>query len=271
MSWEVILEYLIKTGTSWGIKLLKAIVVLIIALKLIGWVKKWLRKSPRLDKLDPSLRTFLCSFVSIGLYVLLIIVMAGMIGIPATSFITILASCGVAVGLALQGSLSNFAGGLMLLFFKPFKVGDYIEACGEAGTVTEITVVYTVLLTPDNKRITLPNGTLTNSTIENYSAEEIRRVDLSINTAYECDIEQVKAIVTELASAHPMVLAEPETMVRVTAHSDSALTYTVRAWCKTDDYWDVYFDLTESIKKAFDQNNIAIPYPQMDIHVKNDK
>ena len=271
MDWDVIINYLMQLVTSWGIKLLKAIVVLVIALKLIGWAKKWLKKSPKLDKLDPGVRTFLSSFVSIGLYVLLIIVMAGMIGIPATSFITILASCGVAIGLALQGSLSNFAGGLMILLFKPFKVGDFIEACGESGTVTEITVVYTVLLTPDNKRITLPNGTLTNSTIENYSAEDIRRVDLTVNTAYDCDIEKVKAIVTDLAAAHPMALAEPAPQVRLSAHGESALTYTVRVWCKTENYWDVYFDMTESVKKAFDQNKIAIPYPQMDIHVKNDK
>lgn len=271
MNWESVLNYLMQVVTSLGLTILKAIVVLVVGLKLIGWVKKWLKNSSKLDKIDPSLRTFLSSFASIGLYILLVIVMAGIVGIPATSFITVLASCGVAIGLALQGSLSNFAGGLMLLLFKPFKVGDFIEACGESGTVTEITVVYTVLLTPDNKRITLPNGTLTNSTIENYSAEELRRVDLEFNTAYDCDIEQVKEIIGQLVEEHPMALAEPQPMVRLAAHGDSALTYKVRVWCKNEDYWNVYFDLTESVKKAFDQNAISIPYPQMDVHVKNDK
>ncbi len=268
MNWNAILNYLLQVATSWGIKLLEAIVVLVVGLKLIGWLKKFIKKSPKLDKLDPGVRTFLSSFASIGLYVVLIIVLAGIIGIPATSFITILASCGVAIGLALQGSLSNFAGGLMILLFKPFKVGDYIEACGESGTVTEITVVYTVLLTVDNKRITLPNGTLTNSTIENYSAEELRRVDLTFNTAYDCDMEKVKDVLTKQAEAHSLVLQDPAPMVRLSAHGDSALTYTVRVWCKNEDYWTVHFDLTESIKAAFDANDIAIPYPQMDVHVK---
>ena len=271
MNWETILNYLIQLATSWGIALLKAIVVLIVGLKLIGWVKKWLKSSPKLDKLDPGIRTFLSSFVTIGLYVLLVVIIAGLIGIPATSFITILASCGVAIGLALQGSLSNFAGGLMILLFKPFKVGDYIEVAGEAGVVAEVTVVYTVLLTVDNKRVTLPNGTITNAVIENYTAENLRRVDLEFSTAYSCDIEQVKAVITKLAEDHPLALAEPAPMVRVCGHKDSALAYTVRVWCKTEDYWDVYFDLLEGVKKAFDQHNITIPYPQMDVHVKNDK
>lgn len=270
MNWETILNYLIQLATTWGIKLLGAIIVLVVALKIISAIKKFIKNSPKLDKVDPGVRSFLGSFVSIALYIMLVIVIAGMIGIPATSFITILASCGVAIGLALQGSLSNFAGGLMILIFKPFKVGDFIEVCGETGTVAEITVVYTVLLTTDNKRITIPNGTLTNSVIENYSAESLRRVDLTVNTAYSCDIEQVKAVVTKLAENHPLALAEPAPQVRVSAHSDSSLTYVVRVWCKTEDYWTVFFDLTEGIKKAFDENGIEIPYPQMDVHVKND-
>ena len=271
MDWEVFINYLMQAVASLGLTILKALVVLTVGLKLIKWAKKWLRTSPKLEKMDPGVRTFLDSFASIGLYILLIIVMAGVVGIPATSFITILASCGVAIGLALQGSLSNLAGGLMLLLFKPFKVGDFIETCGESGTVTEITVVYTVLLTPDNKRITLPNGTLTNSTIENYSAEELRRVDLEFNTAYDCDIEQVKEIIGKLAQEHPLTLAEPAPTVRLAVHGESALTYKARMWCKNEDYWDVYFDMTESVKKAFDENAISIPYPQMDVHVKNDK
>lgn len=270
MNWQEILDYLIQLATSWGIKLLEALVLLVVGLKLIKWVKKWLKTSPKLDKLDSGLRSFLCSFATIGLYALLIIVIASVLGIPATSFITILASCGVAIGLALQGSLSNFAGGLMILFFKPFKVGDYIEASGESGVVQEITVVYTVLLTVDNKRVTIPNGGLTNSVIENYSSEELRRVDLTFNVAYDSDVEQVKSIITSLAAAHPLALQNPAPFVRLSAHGDSALSFTARVWCKNVDYWDVYFDLTEGVKKAFDQKGIEIPYPQMDVHVKKD-
>jgi len=269
MNWQTILNYLVQLATSWGIKLLEALVLLVVGLKLVKWLKKWLKESPKLDKLDSGLRSFLVSFSSIILYALLIIVIASILGIPATSFITILASCGVAVGLALQGSLSNFAGGLMILFFRPFKVGDFIEASGETGIVQEITVVYTVLLTLDNKRITIPNGGLTNSVIKNYSSEELRRVDLTFNVAYGSDVEQVKGLIGKLAAAHPLALKEPAPFVRLSAHGDSALTFTTRVWCKNADYWDVYFDLTEGVKKAFDEKGIQIPYPQMDVHVKN--
>jgi len=191
------------------------------------------------------------------------------LGVPVTSFITILASCGVAIGLALQGSLSNFAGGLMILFFKPFKVGDYIEAAGESGTVSEISVVYTVLLTPDNKKITIPNGTLTNSVIENYSSEATRRVDFTFNTGYECDIEKVKELILKIISEHPAALKEPEPFVRLSAHGESSLTYSARVWCNSEDYWNLYFDTIEAVKNAFDENKISIPYPQIDVHVNN--
>ncbi len=270
MDWTKILNFIVEFATSWGIKLLAALFVLIIGLKLIGAFKKWLKTTPKLNKLEPSLRSFLASFSNILLYFVLVITIASILGIPATSFITILASCGVAIGLALQGTLSNFAGGLMLLLFKPFKVGDYVEVAGESGTVAEISVVYTVLLTVDNRRITIPNGSLTNSVIENYSAEETRRVDLTFSTAYDCDIEKTKQVITDVVKAHSLVLSDPAPFVRLSAHGESALTYTVRAWCKTENYWDVNFDLTEQVKEAFDKNGIQIPYPQMDVHVTKD-
>ena len=271
MSWEEFLEYVIKTATSFGFKLLKAVLVFVIMLKIIRSIKKWFRKSPKLDKLDPGVRSFLSSFISIGLSALLVIIMIGMLGVPATSLITVLASCGVAIGLALQGSLSNVAGGVMILLFKPFKVGDFIEVDDDCGTVTEITVVYTILLTPDNKRITIPNGTITNSTIENYSSEPLRRVDLTFRVEAGSDIDQVKEILETLTTAHPLTLADPEPNVRLSEHSDSALTFIARPWCKNEDYWTVHFDLTESVEKAFAENGIVVPRPQMDVHVKNDK
>ncbi|MBQ8682954.1 MAG: mechanosensitive ion channel family protein [Clostridia bacterium] len=267
MDWSAIGSFLLNLATSLGLKLLEAIIILVVGLKLIGWLKKFLKNSPKLNKLDSGLRSFLVSFSSIVLYVLLIITIAMILGVPVTSFITILASCGVAVGLALQGSLSNFAGGIMILLFKPFKVGDFIEAAGETGTVTEITVVYTVLLTPDNKRITVPNGTLTNSVIENYSAEDLRRVDLTFTAAYDCDVEKVKAVIEQVIAVQPQALKEPAPFVRLSKHGDSALEYVARVWCKNADYWTVHFDITENVKKAFDDNNIAIPFPQMDVHI----
>ncbi|MBQ2756415.1 MAG: mechanosensitive ion channel [Oscillospiraceae bacterium] len=256
--------------TSFGIKLLGAIVVLVVGIYLISILCKWINKSHKFDRIDSSLRSFLKSFTKIALYIILIITVAMILGVPATSFLTILASCGVAIGLALQGSLSNLAGGLMILFFKPFKIGDFIEASGESGTVVEISVVYTELLTPDNKRITVPNGTLTNSVIKNYSAEDTRRVDFTFNVAYDSNDETVKKLISEIIQAHPLSLAEPAPVVRLSAHADSSLTYSARVWCKNADYWTVYFDIMEAVKASFDKNGINIPFQQMDIHIKND-
>ncbi len=269
MDWQNILSIISEFATSFGIKLLGAIIIFIAGVKFTSWVSKWLRNSSRLNKLDDSLRSFLASFIKIITYVLIVITVAMILGVPATSFITVLASCGVAIGLALQGSLSNFAGGLMILFFKPFKVGDFIEASGETGTVVEISVVYTELLTLDNKRITMPNGTLTNSIIKNYSSEELRRVDLTFNVAYDSDDQTVKTIIRDIIEAHPQALKDPAPFVRVSEHSDSAITYTVRIWCKNADYWTVYFDILENVKASFDKNNITIPFPQVDIHINN--
>ena len=269
ISCQTFLSLLVQFATSFGIKLLGAILIFIVGLKITSWITKILRTSPKLDKLDVSLRSFLTSFVKIILYVILVITVAMILGVPVTSFITVLASCGVAIGLALQGSLSNFAGGLMILFFKPFKVGDYIEAQGESGTVVGISVVYTELLTPDNKRITVPNGALTNSTIKNYSAEPLRRVDLTFSVAYDSSDEAVKNIINTVIESHPLALKDPAPFVRLSQHGDSALVYVARVWCKNADYWSVYFDILEKVKADFDAEGISIPYPQMDVHIKN--
>lgn len=264
---DTVINYVVEFATSFGFKLVEAIVVLLVGLWLIKIIKKFIKTSPRLDKLDPSLRSFLTSFISLALGIVLVITIVSILGVPATSLLTVLASCGVAIGLALQGSLANFAGGIMILLFKPFKVGDFIEASGESGTVKEITVVYTILVTPDNKCITIPNGTLTNSVIENYSTEDTRRVDLTFNVAYNSDSAKVKEILERLATAHPCALKEPAPFVRLTKQGDSALEYSVRVWCKSSDYWTVNLDLTEQVKEEFDKNGIQIPFPQMDVHI----
>lgn len=266
---EKLTSKLIEFATTSGFKLIAVIVMIIVGLKAIKWLKKWIRTSPRLDKIDSSLRSFAVSFISVVLYAILFITTLMILGVPATSFVAVLTTCAAAIGLALQGSLSNFAGGIMILLFKPFKIGDYIEAAGEAGVVSEISVVYTELLTLDNKRITIPNGTLTNSVIENYSSEELRRVDLTFNTSYKCDVETVKSVISKVIENNPKALKKPEPFVRLSAHSDSALTYTVRIWCKNADYWDVNFDTIENVKKAFDENGIEIPYNQLDVHIDN--
>ncbi len=269
MNWEKISEFIFEFAATWGSKLLGAIVILLVGAKCIKTLCKWIRTSPKLDRLDDGLRSFLVSFSRILLYLLLVITVAMILGVPATSFITILASCGVGIGLALQGSLSNFAGGLMILFFKPFKIGDYIEASGESGTVSEISVVYTEILTVDNKRITIPNGGLTNSVIKNYTAEGLRRVDLTFDASYDDNVDSVKKVIADVVAKNELALTDPAPFIRISECSQSSVKYTVRVWCKTDDYWDVYFDVLEGVKKAFEENGIHIPYQQIDVHVDN--
>lgn len=261
-------EWFVDLMASIGGKLLIALLVLVVGLYIIKRIKRFIKSSHRLDKLDISLRSFLSSFASIALYIVLFITLAMVLGIPVTSFITVLATCGAAIGLALQGALSNFAGGLMILLFKPFKVGDYIEAAGEAGTVSEITVVYTVLLTPDNKQITIPNGSITNAVIENYSAKDTRRVDWLFTADYSCDSDKVKEIIEKVIVSHKSPLKDPKPFVKVSKCADSAVEYTARVWVNSADYWTVYFDVLDGVKKAFQENDIIIPYPQMDVHVK---
>ncbi len=269
MNLEQFVNSILEFATTKGLDLILAVLIVVVGSKIAKWLKKWIRTSDKLEKIDVSLRSFAASFVNVVIYAVLFVTVLMILGVPATSFIAVLTTCAAAIGLALQGSLSNFAGGIMILLFKPFKVGDFIEAAGETGTVSEISVVYTELLTLDNKRITIPNGTLTNSVIENYSSEELRRVDLTFNTAYDCDVETVKKVISKVVEAHPMALKNPEPFVRLSAHGESALTYTVRIWCKNADYWDVNFDVIENVKKAFDENGIKIPYNQIDVHVEN--
>jgi len=268
LDWNKIASFLFELGASIGLKLLASVVVLVVGHKLIKWFKKRVSIPRNQDKSDISVRLFIASFAGVALYVLLFITVAMILGIPTTSFITAIASCGVAIGLAMQGFLSNFAGGIMIMIFKPFQVGDYIETADAAGTVAETTVVYTVLKTPDNKVITIPNGNLTNSVIENYSAVDRRRVDIVFSVAYEADIEEVKGILLGIVEKHPMVFDDPKPFARLSAHGQSSLEFTVRVWCKTDDFWDVKFDILEEVKKTFDQKGIEIPYPQMDVHMK---
>ncbi len=267
MDWEALLTQLGATATDLALKLVGALLILIIGGKLIGFLIKRLNKSKKFSKIDKSVQSFVNSFLKIALWVLLIISAAGVLGIPMSSFVTLLTTAGVAIGLALQGALSNLAGGVIILLFRPFRVGDYIETCGLSGTVEGITVFYTVLLTPDNKRITLPNGTLTNSPILNYSDQEDRRVDLEFSVAYNSDIEQVDEILKQVAEKHEKVKKNPAPFARLLRQDPSALVFVLRAWCESDDYWTVYFDLNEAGKKALDANGIAIPFPQLDVHL----
>lgn len=263
MDWDFIWEQ----ATAFGGKLILAVLALGIGLLLIKYLLRFLGKTFEAKNLDVSLRPFLLSLIKVTLWILLGITVASMLGAQMTSFIAILGSAGLAVGLALQGSLSNFAGGVLILLLKPFKVGDYIEAAGYSGAVEEIQMFYTILVTPDNKKIIVPNSNMSNSGTVNYSAKPLRRVDFTFGVGYDDDLGKVKNLLEEIAQADPLVLEVPAPLIVVAQHDASSVNLYYRVWCKTEDYWTVYFQTMERVKVAFDENNIGIPYPQMDVHL----
>lgn len=251
-----------------GLRIVFGIILLFVGSKLIKLLMKGFDKGKRKGKrkLDKSVHSFLRSFLKIILYILLYSAVAYLWGVPTTAFVTVFTTIGVAIGFSAQGVLANFAGGILILVFHPFKVGDYIE-CGEvSGTVKDITVIYTILTSGDNKKITIPNGTLTNSNVINYSARTERRVDLVVSASYEDDIDKVEKVLSEVASKNPLVLKDPAPIARLSAHNADSLDYHFRVWCKSEDYWEVYYSSLEEIKKAFDANDITIPFKQVDIH-----
>lgn len=264
-------KFLTKLGnhaTDFLINIVVALFVLFIGLKIINIIDKKLKSPHKRSKIDPNAKGFLISFTTISLKVLVIVIALSIVGVPMASLVTVIGSSAVAIGLALQGGLSNIAGGVMLLIFKPFKVNDYISTNGYDGTVKSISIFYTTIVTIDNKIIQLPNGTLSNSNIINYTANKNRRVDINVSVSYDSDIEKVKKILNKIINKHENVLHEEDNYVRLMSHDSSALVFTLRAWTKTEDYWKVYFDFMESIKKEFDKENIEIPFNQVDVHVK---
>jgi len=252
-----------------GIKLLTSVVLLVVCWKLIGLLIKFLKKNRQFNKIDEGARGFLLSCISIILKVVLVLTVAANLGVPMTNIVAILGSCGLAIGLALQGSLANFAGGLMILVFHPFRVGDYISAPEQnvEGTVMEITVVYTVLRTYDGIEVTIPNGTLTNSVVKNLTTTDARRVDLPFRVDPQHPVAEVEAILAEVVAAEPRVLPDPAPFTRLTEVAGDALTYTVRIWCPNAEYWPVRFDLTRAVKDALDAHGIIVPRSQMDVHL----
>lgn len=259
------IERIISQATDLGFKLIFALALLAVGIKLTKLLAKRLENARALGGLDAGLKKFSVNTVRVLLYTVVIISAAGILGIPYASFVAVLGSAGVAIGLALQGSLSNIAAGILILFNKPFKAGDFIEASGVSGTVTEIGFFATTIVTGDNKKISYPNSALSSSCITNYSAHETRRVDLVFSAAYECDAETVKEILIKTAEAEPLVLSDPKPFAGMSAHAESAVEYSLKVWCKTADYWTVYYSLNERVKKAFDENDIEIPYKKIDL------
>lgn len=252
-----------------GIRLIVGIIIISIGFKLIKKIIDKLDKYLEKKDVEITLRRFLRSFTIGGLKSLIVILVATLLwNVQLTGLVALFASAGVAIGLALQGSLSNFAGGFIILLLRPFKVGDYIQAAGYEGTVEQIGVFYTTLLTIDNKVALIPNGTLSNNSLINYSAKEDRRVDLIFNVSYDNSVTQVRNVLKEIVYKHPLIKHDPEPFIGIIEHAQNSVNFGVRVWCEKENYWTIYYDLLEQVKIRFDEENIIIPYPQMDLHVK---
>lgn len=265
---ETILPKIYEWVSAFGLKLVAAIAILIIGKIVVNTIKKILIKVMNNKKVDPTVGSFTASLVYSALWIFVILAALAQVGIETTSFMAVIGAAGLAIGLSLQGSLSNFAAGFLIVLFKPFKVGDYVQAGGVSGTVQNITIFFTIINTVDNKKIIVPNGQIMNGEITNFTAEKTRRVDLTFGVGYESDLNKVKEILLSLISNHKLILKNPEPFVRLGKLADSSLNFTVRVWTKTEDYWTVFFDLTEQAKEEFDKHGINIPFPQMDVHIK---
>ena len=265
---ENLLAKIAEFIASFGFRLLGAILVLVVGIFLIKWVCNLVVKAKGMQKSPKNAQTLIKNIVKISLYIVLLFTVAMIIGVPAASLVAVIGSAGLAIGLALQGGLTKIAGGIIILCFKPFEIGDFIETSSHSGTVVDIGLIYTTINTPDNKRVVIPNGTVSNASVVDYSAYETRRLDLELSVAYDSDIDMVKETLLSLANAHELVLKDPAPFVRLGTHGESALIFKLRVWVKSADYWTVNFDLLEASKKVFDKRGIEIPFPQLDVHQK---
>ena len=267
---EQLLSKLLDWGIEVGKDLLGAIIIYIVGRFIIKQVGRLLARILEKRKLEISVQTFLRSLVSILLNLILAFAIVSRLGVETTSFAALLASAGVAIGMALSGNLSNFAGGLIILVFKPFKVGDYIEGQNANGTVREIQIFHTILTTVDNKVIYVPNGALSSNAITNYSKQETRRAEWVFGVEYGEDFEKVKAVLQRIIDADPRILKDPAPMIALGALSASSVDIKVRAWAKTADYWDVYFDMNKIVYDTFNKEGIGFPFPQLTVHQAKD-
>ena len=266
---QIFLNSLVSMAIDVMGKLIASMIVLLIGKLAIKFVLKLVKKSRLMQKAETTVAHFLMNFIKIGLYVILIVTVVGIMGVPMASVIAAIASAGVAIGLALQGSLSNLAGGIMVLIFRPFRIGDYVTTGGESGTVVDIGIFYTVLKTPDNRQITIPNGKVMGDSVTNVSVYDTRRLDMTFGVAYGSDVKKVQQILLDEALKHSLSLKDPEPFCRLTAQNDSSLDFALRVWVKSSDYWTLNFDLLESINARFEKEGIEIPYQTLDVNVKN--
>ena len=260
-------DKLTEIGIDSGFKLIGFFLILIIGFKAVKIFIKIIKKGRGFNKLEKSVQSFIVSFINIALKCIVLITGLGYIGVPMTSMITLFGTASLAIGLALQGGLTNMVGGLMILIFKPFKVGDWIESNGISGSVDNITIFYTEISTLDSTKVVLPNGNLANSNIKNFTTNSKRKVCLDFSVSYDSDIDKVKKVLKEVIDKEEMILKDEEIFIRLTEHSNSALIFTVRVWTENKNFWPVKFNLLENVKKAFDKNKITIPFPQLDVHL----
>lgn len=254
-------------ATDWGIKVIAALAIFIIGRWIAKGIRRGVRRMMEKGDADPIIIGFVGSIVYIALLAFVVVAALGQLGIQTTSFIAILGAAGLAIGLALQGSLANFAAGFLMIIFRPFKVGDFIEAAGVAGVVKDMQIFTTTMKTGDNKTIIIPNAKLSGDNIINYSAEENRRVDMTVGVAYDADLSKVRDVLNDIISKDGRIMSDPPPQVVVGELADSSVNFIVRLWTKSEDYWGVKFDITETIKNRFDEAGIGIPFPQRDIHI----
>ncbi|MEA1945972.1 MAG: mechanosensitive ion channel [Thermodesulfobacteriota bacterium] len=257
--------------TIYGLKVIAAIVVFIVGRCIAKGLTKFTEKVMNKRKVDPTIVSFAGNMTYIALLVFVVLAALGQLGIQTTSFIAVIGAAGLAIGLALQGSLSNFAAGFLMVIFRPFKVGDYIEGAGVAGTVETIQIFTTQLQTPDNKTVIIPNASLTADNITNWSVKGTRRVDLVMGIGYGDDIDKARNIMEDILAKDERILKDPAPNIAVVELAESSVNFVVRPWVKAEHYWDVYFDTTENIKKSFDAGGISIPFPQRDVHMYEHK
>ncbi|HAW52097.1 MAG TPA: mechanosensitive ion channel protein MscS [Flavobacteriales bacterium] len=260
-------DVLVAFTVEYGLKFISALVVLLIGLWVIKILNRAIKRTMDKRSIDPTLQPFLRSLISSLFKVLLVITVMSMLGIEMTSFVAILGAAGLAIGLALSGTLQNFAGGVMILILKPFKVGDFIETQGFKGKVKEIQIFNTILNTVDNRRVIIPNGGLSTGSMVNYTAEPTRRLDITFGISYGDDVDKAKKVIHEAISADERVLKDPPVFVKLAELGDSSVNLAMRVWVATEDYWDVHFDAREKVYAALNANKISIPFPQMDVHL----
>ncbi len=265
MNWTAIESFL----TTAGVNLLRGLLVLIVGFFFAHWILKGLDHNDWFLKIEPTLKSFLKNLIRIILYILIVVIAATTMGIPMTSIITLVASAGVAVSLAMQGVLTNLIGGVILLLFKPIRVGEYVRIGDNEGTVRSVGAFYTEMATFDNKHVNLPNGSITNMAIINFSREGTRRLDLTFSVSYDSSLDRVYEVLNRVVSAQSAVLPDPAPSVNLAAMGDSSLDFSVKVWVKTADYWPVNFALLDQGKRALDEAGISVPYPQMDVHMKS--